>query len=251
MQLEGSWLDGSRSEQGAIWAWGEWEPESVVIRSLNRVAKQHPRFLWKPFWVRKQSYVGFHNTDPFIFDGFYYTDCRQQAGEGLRQLDSGSIIVFGSVKNSDWVLDTVLVVREYIDHDYETYVDRLTGRVPDCFWDVTLAPTYQGRHARLPRRLYIGATHSNQFEQMFSFFPCTPTGGDVGFARPPIKLSSDHFTAGLSRNARGYGSNSRSLATSELQRLWTSLTDQVLEQGLCLGIAAVSPNLREPDDWKV
>ena len=118
MQLEGTWLEGTRSEQGKMWAWGEWEPESDVIRCLNPITNQHPHFLWKPYWVRKPSYICLHNTDPFIYNGFYYTDCKQArspALKGLRHLGTGSIIVFGSAKKPDWVLDTVLVVRECID----------------------------------------------------------------------------------------------------------------------------------------
>jgi hypothetical protein len=248
MELEGAWLDGAHSKQGAIWAWGEWEPEAEVIRSLNPITAEHPHFLWKPYWVRKQSYKECHNTDPFIFDGFYYTDCKQArspALEGLRCLDAGSIIAFGSAKRPNWVLDAVLVVSEWIDHDEDTYRARLSGRVPECYWDVTLAPTYEGAW-RQRRRLYIGATHEKQFEQMFSFFPCCPVGKDTGFARPAIKLPSDYFNVGLLQGARGHRLDSATLPITTLQGLWRSLTEQVLAQGLWLGIAAASPELRDP-----
>ena len=50
-----------------------------------------------------------------------YTDCKQDI-EGLRRLGRGSVIAFGSKKKSHWVLDTVFVVADYVDHtlwDYE------------------------------------------------------------------------------------------------------------------------------------
>lgn len=245
MKMEGAWLEGSRVEQGEIWAWGEWEPESSVIRSLDPITDEHPRYLWKPFWVQKSRYTGLHNTDPFIFDGFYYTDCKQGRSpslNGLRQLGAGSVIVFGSAKNEKWVLDTLLVVRDYIDHDWKTYEERLARNIPECFWHVTLAPTYQGLDKKRQRRLYIGATHNNPVEEMYSFFPCMPAGDTFGFARPSIELPSDYFSTRLRQGARGQGLNSPSISVEKMQELWTSIVEQVLAQGLRLGVASDPPN---------
>jgi hypothetical protein len=215
----------------------------MLMRSLIPSTPGHPHFLWNPYWTPKKNYCGLHNTDPFIYNGFYYTDCKQgqiPALEGLRHLDNGSIIIFGSAKHNRWILDTVLVVREWIDHDRHTYRQQLAGRVPASFWDVTLEPTYSVPD-KTWRRLYIGATYDNPIWDMYSFYPCLPATGNEGFPRPSIELASDFFTRQLRQGARGHSLASPSLPIGTLQSLWTSIRDQVMVQGLQIGVAAASP----------
>lgn len=81
MQLRGKWLekDGTKGA-GVLWAWGEWEPESDLVCRFGPPAgdKRYPRYLWKPYYVPKDSYGEWHNTDPFIFrDRFLYSNCGQ------------------------------------------------------------------------------------------------------------------------------------------------------------------------------
>jgi len=94
----------------------------------------------------------------------------------MLQLDVGSVVLFGSGfadgGKKYWVLDTVFVVGDYVDHNVTNFNERLTNRVPACYEQVVLGRTY-GEHAErrhLPRRLYIGATHAEPREGMFSFF---------------------------------------------------------------------------------
>ncbi len=124
MQVRGGWIeeDGTK-RSGDLWAWGEWEPESDLIRKLNAQhgESHHPRYLWKPYYVPKKCYRGLHNTDPFIFgERILYSNCRQKQ-LGLRHLAKGSVIAFGSCKKVDgkwrWMLDTVLVVRDFKNYD--------------------------------------------------------------------------------------------------------------------------------------
>ena len=36
MQLRGEWIEESGAKQlGDLWAWGEWEPESDIVRAFN------------------------------------------------------------------------------------------------------------------------------------------------------------------------------------------------------------------------
>ena len=79
LSLEGCWLEGNDRREGNLWAWGEWEPESTLLRTLDQPSSHHPRVLWRPHFARKSDYSALQNTDPFIFDGFYYTNCRQSA----------------------------------------------------------------------------------------------------------------------------------------------------------------------------
>ncbi len=113
MQLCGDWIDEDGiSGTGDLWAWGEWEAESELLRELDQMGDPgFPRHLWLPYYVRRQhGYRGLHNTDPFIFgERFLYSNCHQRWKSRLRTLSRGSVIAFGS-KKGDWVLDTVLVV---------------------------------------------------------------------------------------------------------------------------------------------
>ena len=247
LQVSGAWLESGDLRRGDLWAWGEWEPESNLLRSFDSPRPADPHYLWEPTWSPMQSYLGLHNTDPFIFDGFYYTDCKQTSApslKGLRQLGRGSVIVFGSRKKPHWVVDTVLVVADYVDHTYQDYERLLQGLVPECYWDVTLGPTYV--HTDLlatgqTRRLYRGATYDAPADGMFSFFPCLPAAQNTPFARPHLELPSAYFTKTLAQGAKGHALWTESLAESTLKALWESTVEQVQEQGLLLGVGAGSP----------
>ena len=106
-----------------------------------------------------------------MFGGFYYTDCKQGTSTSLRgmlSLDVGSVIIFGSGfgdgDTESWALDTVLVIRAYVDHDLSNYKGMLRGRVPNGYEDVVLGPTFceQASRRLLRRRLYVGATHDDR-----------------------------------------------------------------------------------------
>ena len=89
MQLSGKWIekDGTR-RGGNLWAWGEWEPESELIPEFNTKdgGPHHPRHLWKPYWVPRNTYRCLHNTDPFIFgDCFLYPKSGSWVRAGLRE----------------------------------------------------------------------------------------------------------------------------------------------------------------------
>ena len=136
MELQGAWVDGSCYKEGKLWAWGEWEPELRLIKELNAVTLEHPHYLWEPYWISKQDYGNLQNTDPFIYEGFYYSNCKQKETgplKGLLHLDIGSIIVFGSAKYSKWIIDTVFVVKDSIRYDHNNYRRQLAEKVPKCY----------------------------------------------------------------------------------------------------------------------
>lgn len=253
LALPGCWSDGDISHSGDMWAWAEWEPESEVIRELSQPDPTYPRYLWRPYYARKPAvaYRDLHNTDPFIYDGFYYTNCKQAstpALEGLRHLGQGSVIVFGSKFRGSWVLDLVLVVGEYIDHHVSNYQALLVGRVPPPYFHITLAPTYANardfNNGDWRFRLYRGATVDAPLNGMFSFFPCVAAGTEVGFPRPAITLPKEYFTPGLALGAKGHRMRARAVPADEIQDLWESVRDQVLYQGLMLGTYAAMPECR-------
>lgn len=252
-QIDGVRLTDERPVRGPLWAWGEWEAEAKVIRSLSSSGRE-PTTLFEPYWLPKISFKNLHNTDPFVFGGFYYTDCKQGTNPSLRgvlELDPGSVIIFGSGFNDAgkdrWVLDAVLVVRDYVDHNLSNYQDRLHNRVPNGYEQVVLGPTY-GEHAGnrdLPRRMYFGATHAEPLGDMFSFFPCTAPGDDRGFARPEIKPSSiltdDYFNPKLRQGMKGQKRGGGTLSLHDVKKLWADVRDQVRASGCDLGIWADMP----------
>ena len=244
LEIDGIWLERQepvRPRGGKLWAWAEWEPESRVLQRFSSLNPGMPRYLWEPTWLPRQNHQGLHNTDPFIFGGFYYTDCKQQGFPGLRRLERGSVLVFGSSRAPYWVVDTVFVVGDYVDHTSTDAESLLAGRVCQCYRDVTLTLTCKGSEPSISRRWYRGATYDEPIEGMYSFFPCLPAEQNTPFPRPHIELPRQYFTPGLAQGAKGCALNANPLPSSTIKALWDSIAEQVLSQGLLLGVAARTP----------
>lgn len=248
---------------GQIEFWGEWEAESELIEEFGHQLPGKPQRIWRPYYEQKADYAGLQNTDPFVFGGFYYTGCKQRTQKRptqLRYLERGSVLLFGSSVGGKFALDTVFVVRDWIDHDLATYRRRLAGQVPGAYWDVTLHPRYQragygGRAgmqscAKPPScnapesdwRLYFGATYDHPVTGMFSFFPCLPAHSEsAGFARPIIELPGiiNHECARANRL-------NKQKNLPDVVRLWQQVAAQVQSQGLALGIDAEVPPSGRP-----
>ena len=93
--------------------WGEWEPPSRVIARWPR-SRRLPRFLHEPVWHTPRHRVPRHNTDPWVFGKtFLYSNCKQFTPHGtpsaLQSVTRGSLILFGSKLDHEFVLDTVFV----------------------------------------------------------------------------------------------------------------------------------------------
>jgi hypothetical protein len=245
---------GPRDEprEGDIAFWGEWEPESQVDPILERVPGG-PRWLHRPYYVRPDSYRRdgqvLQNTDPFVFgDTFFYTLCRQvKPRDGvwrptfLRDLAPGSLILFGSLKGGEFVLDTVYVVAGGVLHDSRSWESALAGMIPGVYADVTMRPSYEwGDPGKL--RLYRAAMYSNPLNGMFSFVPALPLDeSEFGFARPAISLPGV-VTPGLMMGAK----RTRDLTLDQLRGLWDEVVAQVLAQGLQLAVRIALPEVGRP-----
>ena len=258
MQLGGEWIEGDGTKRsGDLWAWGEWEPESDLICKFNLPDgfSQHPRVLWDPYYVPKENYRGLHNTDPFIFgERFLYSNCGQasQSKRGLKHLDRGSVIAFGSGKaiagKRRWMLDTVLVVGDFVEYDMRKARMELKDLAPATFLDVTGGPLAENASTSgtcAPTsawlRLYRGATPNNPVQGMFSFFPAIPAGDGSGFSRPLVDLADEYFNRKSWQAPKGLG---RERMCSELFDLWNRLVKQVRDAGLVLGTHAELPERR-------
>ena len=165
------------------------------MEGLDAPDPDFPRHLHHPFLDSPTESAGLQNTDPFVFgDEFLYTSCQQWRRKPhaypvqLRYLLPGSIVLFGSCSGDRFLLDTVFVVHDFIDHDRGDYRAVLRGTVPDAYWTVTLEPWYSGPADGRSFRLYRGANPANPVNGMFSFFPCRRADGRVtrGFPRPDL-----------------------------------------------------------------
>ena len=252
MQLPGTWI-GSDDQpcRGDLWAWGEWEPESRLIRELDWPNPDYPRFLWEPYYVPRADYGGLHNTDPFIFgDCFLYSNCRQKPNSGLMRLAEGSVIAFGSCKMGvggewRWWIDTVFVVANSDSYPVSGADRVFKDRTSDVFSIVTggpLSDNHEGGCATGERfRLYRGATPEDPVDGMFSFFPAKPAGGGAGFPRPVIDLPGGYFNPRLCMAPKGV---SRERSRDQLRSIWTDIVAQVREAELVLGTYAEVPPQR-------
>lgn len=253
LRIEGEYLEAPTGQprSSEVVFWGEWEPESTV-EPISDPVPNGPRWLHRPYYVRPHTYWPdgadnpLQNTDPFVFgDRFRYTLCRQWRNASkrpslLRDLEPGSLILFGSFKAGHFVLDTVFVTDEGIRHGYDSWPTTLTD-LPETYRDVTMRATYAwGPGAEL--RLYSGATRQAPTNGMFSFAPCLPAeAGARGFARPPISLGSL-----VTPNLKMGFKSTRGLADREVLDLWEQVADQVMQQGLALGTRfAMPPCARE------
>jgi hypothetical protein len=251
LRVDGRYIEqlGDSPTDSPLVLWGEWEPESDVAPISDSVAAG-PRWLHQPYYVRPEAYKNgdlvHQNTDPFVFgDRFLYTLCRQWRGSTqrptlLRDLEPGSLILFGSLKGGEFVLDTAFVVAEGVLHDFHSWPNVLDGAISETYIDVTMHPTYAwGEGAEL--RLYSGAMADDPLDGMFSFVPCLPaSAGANGFARPAIKLNG--FVAqGLMMGFK----TTRGLPAEKIATLWNSVTEQVIDADLALGTSLALPERRD------
>ena len=122
---------------------------------------------------------------------------------------------------------------------------KLKEAVPPEYFHATLEPIAYEMQVRdlspsQTFRLYFGATPEKPVEGMFSFFPCLPAdqGGKRGFARPVVRragIITDNLTQGQRLNPQP--------DLPAMKALWTEVADQVLAQGLLLGVQAELPEL--------
>jgi hypothetical protein len=252
LEIDGRCRRKGKPYEGPLRFWAEWEPQSEVITRIDEPLDDGPRFIYRPFYVAPPSYHGLQNTDPFVFDRFFYAGCLQDTKKGptqLRYLQRGSVVLFGSFVRGQFALDTVFVVDECIDYRPDQAVVKLRDSVPRAYLEVTVATLGQPRKGEkrcgpgTPQRslrLYSGATIDNPVNDMYSFFPCQPAKEcPHGFARPAITIA-DAITDSLMMGKR----LNRGIAEHRVKELWNTVRKQVESAGLWLGVHAEMPKRR-------
>jgi hypothetical protein len=243
LKSSGRYLDRKEVKDSEIVFWGEWEAESQVANQIEAPLPEGPHWVYEPYYVPPPSYRGLQNTDPFVFgEQFHYTGCLQHTKFGptqMRHLSRGSVILFGSCLHRErFVLDTVFVVANHVDHSLRDYRARLEGRISETYEAVTIAPWYGNTVERdKSHRLYSGATYEEPVAGMFSFFPCLPSeASGRGFERPTIRIPgviTDVHNQGKKLNPQA--------STADVKKLWDEVVRQVTGQGLLLGVGATLP----------
>jgi hypothetical protein len=213
-------------EYANIYFWGEWEPQSIFNRLNFTDERFEPNAIHYPFYSNDR--VGRHNTDPYVFgDNFYYSNCKQGKNKiGIRELENGTLILFGTEYTEGFAVDTVFVVKDSLPSS--EYLNN-PNIAPSLLQKVTL------NHCNLYRdyglfRLYKGVQYSEN-QTIFSYVPCkTDKEGLNGFARPMINFTQFNLQRPGARTVL------KPISYTSVEIFWLDLTAEIISQGFDLGI---------------
>ena len=230
---------------GPLTFWGEWEGPSS-FEPTHSLDPGMPAWFQVPRRGDLALVPRPQNTDPFVFGAFLYSNCQQDhewpKGSGkyrkfaTSMLAEGSVILFGSTRLGEFVLDTCFVVGDIIEIDSLHFEQQVAGRVPEAFITATLKPIFIGVQERR-LSLYLGAQHDAPLSSMYSFFPCYPAGNrPVAFPRPELELEG---LLGSFVNPKSSRRFTRHACTLEAARgAWKEVRRQVERAGSSLGVFA-------------
>lgn len=254
LRCSGAYIDQNESKiQGPIMFWGEWEPESRVLRRIEKPTENGPHYVYEPYYVCPSSFKGLQNTDPFVFGKtFRYSICQQPHLPSLRNLEKGSLILFGSCVMKKFALDTVFVVSDS-DSYRRDKADTIPQVVDETYRIVTINAILEGKGSGFGKsctreidstiyKLYRGAMFNNRAHNgMFSFFPCQAyTEDSNGFARPMIQMPT--ITDTLVRGVR----ITKCKDLDEVISQWKEVVKQVTRT-CCFGVFAEMPPMYESE----
>lgn len=233
--------------------WGEWEPKSSIVELKTK--GKLPKWLNTPLMESNPSVIG-QNTDPLVFgENFQYFICQQSSKVSLRNLESNSIILFGSCIAGKFCLDTVFVVGD--KHPFS--LSNLKGQINNnCLFDeVVIKPLFEdecfvekcnsknakkskcGSSIEYVKYSGVNFNEKNDFGGVFSFVPCKIIQGKedkaFAFSRPSIKLDS------IVSNKLNQGIKNTTMTIECSINYWHKIVEILEEQGLSLGV-----NIRNP-----
>jgi hypothetical protein len=240
LKVTGDYLLDGHLKTGPLVFWGEWEPQSQIVGTFPDGPPEHPRWLHEPYWDVPRHRRHLQNTDPLVFgDRVLYSNCRQARNRKLRELASGTLVVFGSKHRREFVVDTVFVVGD----EAEDFIGASASNVAVDAWvqAVVFDPlSASPKAARQQFRLYRGTTYAEAPTGPFSFVPCrayTDTDTDVAFVRPVLRLPRRWIEPNLAMGAKATAAK-----PSEIRELWREVADQVNEAGLAFGVRLNAPS---------
>ena len=118
IRANGFYVDSNgKLNQDSLTFWGEWEAPANMFNLNYTSGTDMPRHIIEPHSVSsiKAPIPRQMNSDPLVFGKhFKYAICRQnQRSITMKNLCPGSIILFGCVRGTKFLLDTVFVVGDY------------------------------------------------------------------------------------------------------------------------------------------
>jgi hypothetical protein len=175
---------------------------------------------------------------------FLYSNCKQLNPSGtpsaLQRLQQGSMILFGSARGEDFVLDTVFVIADVIA-EYRPVDGVASG---SRAFDVCTVASLQTEPTRINEAtftLFRGATPRHPVNGMFSFVPCCRWVDDSSrFARPVVRLPE--IINPHNRESTLGSKVHRSRA--EVVDAWHQVVEQVTNAHLELGVDLAEPPRR-------
>jgi hypothetical protein len=197
-----------------------------------------PTVLHEPYWETPPP--GYRqNTDPWVFgDQFIYSNCKQHPLPSLRDLPVGSLVLFGSARQPDFVLDTVFVVAGRLG-TFRPSDPRPDLAVDEAFATCTIGSVATGdaKCASTRFTVYRGATFAEPVDGTFSFTPSVFRAAGNRFARPPIDLPGI-VNPRSAQSPKGAGDRR---PHREVIGAWRSVVEQVHAAGLELGVRFATP----------
>jgi len=260
MISEGKCIDSNKKiHYKPLYFWGEWEAQSRILTDYGKSQSHLPRYLFEPFYSTNDiSNIGECNTDPFVFgDSFHYCICKQPHFVTLRNLEERDIILFGSHKEGDFVLDTLFVVKNCIPYSRSNF-QNLRTLVNATYFDLSIAPIFNLKPVECleieedndgsiklkdkeieegdcslysPTKEEMNFMHYEavmfcdryKFNGMYSFVPCSIDGR---FARPKIKL--DGIVNPEQKQGLKISRNQDAVS------IWNNIVNQIFDSGLFL-----------------
>jgi hypothetical protein len=233
--------------------WGEWEPKSSIVEL--KTDEDLPKWLNTPLWETNPSVIG-QNTDPLVFgENFQYFICQQGSKVSLRNLESNSIILFGSCIGGNFCLDTVFVVGD--KHPFS--LSNLKGQIKNnCLFDeVVVKPLFEdecfvekcnskkaknskcGSSIEYVKYSGVNFKEKNDFRGAFSFVPCKIIQGnedkEFAFLRPIIELDS------IISNKLNQGIKNTTMSIECSISYWHTIVEILEKKDLSIGV-----NIRNP-----
>jgi hypothetical protein len=193
------------------------------------------------------------NTDPNVFGEFFqYIVCGQKMYLGLRELEPNSLILFGSHKAGNFILDTLFVVSENTRKYDRNNIETLNNEENSAFYHASIHPLIcENSCVEINCDLindsyshYQGVTfpEKNTHQGMFSFAPALEFNNENQrysmFERPIIELP------GIISNSKTQGINwqgGRDYTTEEIVDTWNKIVAQVEGKGLLLATQFTEP----------
>lgn len=250
---KGSYIENDKKyDNEMLLFWGEWEPTSwVKIICQPQTIKRHekyPKYLHFPFLPPKEEIKQFQdenirinkcyqNTDPFIFGkDFRYAICQQNSRPCLKKLDVGSLILFGSSIDSNFVIDTVFVVGDKKQYN-KSNIEKIDDN--DLYPEITIKMACKADEPDdANNTLYYGATYENRSKVngMFSFVPSIKSN-DKKQGVPRFYFPDDFYESNniilnkyISKKLTQGIKATHGLSLNEIKSFWEYLKNKISEK---------------------